>query len=174
MLNKLLEKIVGDKKPKAVAQSVSEVRSAVKTKSVRSSKKETMKNEDVVVQHSGKVLDHVGYFGATGSNGTSGSIGVIGSIGATGSVGYFGTSWTLPKNEKIDTVTIEEYREPTYPPADAYTSYPAVMFHTTDWLESGDLVPIGKSRYTGYPIYRYLGKGPGPLEKFNHHWEELI
>ena len=180
MLNKLLEKIVGDKKPKAVTQNVSEVQSAVKTKSKSSSKKEQNKNAEVVVQQpQKKFTDHIGYFGSTGTRGTSGFTGSMGTMGTSGSVGNFGTSWTIPGKDqesspKFATVTIEDYREPTYPPKDQYTEYPAVMFHTTDWLSSGDLVPIGKSRYTGYPIYRYLGKGPGPLEKFNHHWDELI
>lgn len=150
MLAKLIKKITGDKKNSVVKHEVYEVESALKKKPIHDVQKKPHDPQ--------KIGGSVGFMGTSGYPGTNGFIGDNSTSGP-------GT---------IKTVIIEEYREPTYPRGDAYSTYPAVMFHTTEWINKEYLVPIGKSKHTGYPIYRYTSNGPDLLNKSGHNWEELI
>jgi hypothetical protein len=144
MITKFIEKISSRKKSRGIKLDIGEVESAIKSK------------KEIAIQ------PNVG-----GSMGFMGTSGYLGSRGFAGDLGTSGPG-------RIQTVTIEEYREHEYPPSDSFSSYPAVMFHTTEWINNNHLVPIGKSRYTGYPIYRYTGEGTASLNVTGHNWEELI
>ena len=150
MLVKIIKKITGNKKTNVVKHEVNEVESALKKKPVH------------VIQTESHDPQKIG-----------GSMGFMGTSGYPGTNGFIGDNSTSGPG-RIKTVTIEEYREPTYPQGDAYSTYPAVMFHTTEWINKDYLVPIGKSKHTGYPIYRYTSSGPDLLNKSGHNWEELI
>jgi len=42
----------------------------------------------------------------------------------------------------------------------SYKESPMVTFLTSEMIDSPYLIPAGKSRLTGYEIYRYTGDGP--------------
>ena len=64
--------------------------------------------------------------------------------------------------------------DPEFPPLGSYQNYPAVMFESTFWIKRDFLVPIGRSRITGYTIYRYVGKDPQKdLNSIGIDWGEL-
>ena len=44
--------------------------------------------------------------------------------------------------------------------APSYKEYPMVTFLTSEMIDSPYLIPSGKSKLTGYEIYRYTGDNP--------------
>ena len=64
--------------------------------------------------------------------------------------------------------------DPEFPPPGSYQNYPAIMFESIFWINRNFLVPIGRSRITGYTIYRYVGKDPQKdLSSIGIDWGEL-
>jgi hypothetical protein len=54
------------------------------------------------------------------------------------------------------------------------SKYPVVMFHTREVVSHADLIPIGRSRITGYDVYRWKGSDSLILKGFGYRFEELI
>jgi hypothetical protein len=60
---------------------------------------------------------------------------------------------------------ISEVVAPAKPPekiynVPSYKEFPMVTFLTSERIDSSYLIPVGKSRITGYEIYRFTGDNP--------------
>lgn len=67
--------------------------------------------------------------------------------------------------ERIPYKVISEVVAPVKPPekiykVPSYKEFPMVTFLTLESISSPYLIPIGKSRITGFEIYRYTGDNP--------------
>jgi hypothetical protein len=66
---------------------------------------------------------------------------------------------------RIPYKVISEVVAPAKPPekiykVPSYKEFPMVTFLTSERIDSSYLIPVGKSRLTGYEIYRYTGDNP--------------
>jgi len=170
-MEKILNKIFGKGKSKkeTPTSTIVEVESSMKKKSSKESSQKS-----------------VMYHGSTGSASPSnfGTGGISPYWGVTGSVDYYtkkpsqsvstSGSGGFMGSTKVESYIIEDDIPFFNHPKDSFSGYPVVMLHTTEWIKRDFLIPIGKSKYTGYPIYRYLGSGIIPLKNLNHSYEELI
>jgi hypothetical protein len=77
--------------------------------------------------------------------------------------------------DRIPYKVISEVVAPAKPPekiykAPSYKESPMVTFLTSERIDSSYLIPAGKSRLTGYEIYRFTGDNPKIIHDICFQW----
>lgn len=77
--------------------------------------------------------------------------------------------------DRIPYKVISEVVAPAKPPekiykVPSYKEFPMVTFLTSERIDSSHLIPAGKSRLTGYEIYRFTGDNPKIIHDICFQW----